>query len=70
MALPTGEEKMQRIAQTVYQDMDFAAESTSTATERLRGLATIFWGAPAAQGWARMMVLSGSTLSISASSLK
>lgn len=70
MPLTTGQQQVQRIAQAVYQDVDLTAEPASTSTERLLGLSTVFWAAPAAQGWARTTVLSGITLSISASSLK
>lgn len=70
MAMATCQQNMKRIAQAIYQDVDFGAEPTSAAAQRLRFRPTVFWAAPAAHGWARTMVLSGITLSISASSLK
>lgn len=70
MTLPGREQQMQRIAQGIYQEVDLGGESTATATQGLRCLPTVFWAAPAAAGWARTTVLSGSTLSMSASSLK
>ena len=70
VSVTTGQENVKRIAQGVYDYMNLGAESASTAPERLRLLAALFLGAPAAQGCARTTVLSGITLSISASSLK
>jgi len=67
VALTCGEAEAQRIAQALYRDMDFAGEATSAASEGL--LAMFFW-APAAHGWARIMVLSSMPCSMSGSSAK
>lgn len=70
VSVSAGEENVQWISQCVNDYVNLGAESAPTATERLRLLATLFWGAPAAHGCARTIVLSGMTLSMSASSLK
>ncbi len=70
MPLAARQEKPQWVAQGIYIGMDFGAESSPAASERLLGLTAFFWGAPAAQGWARTTVLSSSKFSISGSSTK
>lgn len=50
MPLAAGQQKSQRIAQAIYADVDFGAESAATPSERLRFLPTVFLGAPAAHG--------------------
>ena len=70
MTLPSGQEKPQRIAQSIYTGVDLGAKSAPTAPERLAFLSALFFDAPAAQGCARTMVLSSKTFSISGSSLK
>ncbi len=67
MALPSGQEKPQRVAQGIYAGMDLGAESAPAASERLACLPTAFFEAPAAQGCARTMVLSTQIFSISGS---
>lgn len=63
VALSSRQTQPQRVAQSIYRDMDFAAKATMTATQRLF---TVF-SAPAAQGCARTIVLSIMPFSISAS---
>lgn len=63
---PDGE----RVAQTIYYDVNLGAESATAPSERLGLLSAVFLAAPAAHGCARTTVLSGITLSMSASSLK
>ena len=70
MPLAARQKKAQRIAQGVYARMDFGAEPTSAAPERLGSLASFFWEAPAAPGWARTTVQSSMIFSISGSSTK
>ncbi len=70
MALAASQKEAQRIAQSVYAGVDFGAEPTSAASERLGGLASFFLEAPAAEGWARTTVLSSMIFSISGSSTK
>ena len=67
MALTSSQAKTQRISQSVYCDMDFGGKSTPAAPE---SLLTVFFLAPAAQGWARTTVLSIIPCSISGSSAK
>ncbi len=67
MALAASQKKTQWITQGVYAGVDFGAEPTSAASKRLGGLTSFFWEAPAAQGWARTMVLSSMIFSISGS---
>ena len=50
MPLAAGQQKAERIAQAIYADVDFGAESAATPSERLRCLPTVFLGAPAAHG--------------------
>lgn len=66
--LPSGQPESQRVAKSVYTNMDLCAEPTSTATESLRYLPSVFFEAPAAEGWARTTVLSMIRCSISGSS--
>lgn len=68
--LATGQEKTQWIAQSVYAGVDLGAEPAATASKRLGFLTTAFFRAPAAQGCARMTVLSSKILSISGSPAK
>lgn len=70
MSLTRREPDNQRVAQGIYHDVNLGAESAPAPSERLGRLSTVFWAAPAAQGCARTTVLSGITLSMSASSLK
>lgn len=65
VALPAGQEKAQRIAQRIYAGVDLGAEPAPAASECLTFLPTAFFDAPAAQGCARMMVLSSKIFSIS-----
>ena len=67
VALPSGKLEAQGVAQSVHADVDFGAEPTSATAQGLGLLAAPFLGAPAAQGWARMMVLSIIRCSISGS---
>ena len=60
----------QRVAQSIYQEVNLGAESAPAPSERLGLLSAVFLAAPAAHGCARTTVLSGITLSMSASSLK
>jgi hypothetical protein len=70
VTLPAGQGETQRVSQRVGTYMDFGAEPTSAASECLRFLSTVFFGAPAAQGWARTTVLSNIKFSMSGSSAK
>ena len=70
MSLTRCELDDERIAQSIYHDVNLGAESAPAPSERLGLLPTVFLVAPAAQGCARTTVLSGITLSRSASSLK
>ena len=70
MALAASQKKAQRIAQGIYAGVDFGAEPTSAAPERLGSLPSFFLEAPAAQGWARTTVLSSMMFSISGSLTK
>ncbi len=67
VALASRHAKTQGIPQSIYCDMDFGGKSASAASE---GLLAMFFSAPAAQGWARTMVLSIMPCSISGSLAK
>ena len=67
MTLTSGQCEPKRIAQSVRTYVDFGAESSSAASQCLAFLAAVFFGAPAAQGWARTIVLSISRFSMSGS---
>jgi hypothetical protein len=67
VALASSKPKAQGVAQSIYTDVDFGAEPAPAAAQRLGFLAPLFWGAPAAQEWARTMVLSRIRFSISGS---
>ena len=67
MALSAGQTQAQGIAQSINCNVNFAAKAAATAPQ---GLFSTFFGAPAAQGWARTMVLSIIPFSISGSSAK
>jgi hypothetical protein len=70
MALPRGELEAQGVAQSIHAHVDLGTEPASAASQGLRSLTTLFWEAPAAQGWARTMVLSIMRFSISGSWMK
>lgn len=70
MSLPSRQKKSQWITQSIYTRMDFRTEPTPTASQGLDCLSSSFFEAPAAHGWARTIVLSSSTFSISGSSAK
>ncbi len=70
MPLTSSQRKPKRIAQSIRAYVDFSTEATSAASECLAFLAAVFLGAPAAQGWARTIVLSTKRFSISGSSVK
>ena len=70
MPLATRQKKAQGIPEGVYAGMDFGAEPAPAAAEGLLGLPPFFWAAPAAQGWARITLLSRIRFSISGSSTK
>ena len=70
MPLAAGQKKAQWITQGIYTGMDFGAEPAAAAPESLCGLASVFFGDPAAQGCARTTVLSNRIFSISGSSAK
>jgi len=65
--LACGQAKTQRVPQPIHRHMDFGGEAASATPQ---GLLTVFFSAPAAQGWARIMVLSIMPCSISGSSAK
>jgi len=67
VALPSSQAQTQRVPQSIHRHVDFGGESASTASE---GLLAMFFSAPAAQGWARMIVLSIMPCSMSGSSAK
>ena len=67
MGLACRELELERITQSVHAHMDFAGEATAASAQALRPLATLFSGAPAAPGWARIMVLSSRRCSMSRS---
>lgn len=50
MALPTTQDKPQRVAQAIDAHMDLGAKAPSASAQSLGLLAPLFWGAPAAQG--------------------
>lgn len=50
--------KAQRVAERIDTDMDLGAEPAAAPSQRLGRMPTVFLGAPAAEGWARTMVLS------------
>lgn len=70
VALPSGQQQAQRIAQSIDTDVNFGADATTTRAYRVLRLAAVFFTAPAAHGWARTMVLSRIRCSISGSSAK
>jgi len=70
MPLTAGQGKAQRIPQGIHAHVDFGAEPASASSKCLDSLSTVFWGAPAAQGWARTTVLSSIRYSKSGSSMK
>ena len=70
MALPAGQSKPQWVSQCIDRHMDFGAEPAPAASECLGCLSAVFFDAPAAQGWARTMVLSINSDSMSGSSAK
>ena len=70
VTLSAGQQKAQRVAQSIYAGMDLRAESAPAASECLVFLPTVFFDAPAAQGCARKMVLSSKICSISGSLAK
>lgn len=70
MPMPAGQNKPQRIAQSIDNYVNFGGEATAAASQGLLRLTAFFFEAPAAQGWARIMVLSGIKFSISGSSAK
>lgn len=70
LLLTRREPDAQRVAQGIYYEVNLGAESATAPSERLGCLVAFFWAAPAAHGCARTTVLSGITLSMSASSLK
>ena len=65
VALPSGQAETQRVSQSIHRHMDLSGESTSAASE---SLLAVFFSAPAAQGWARTIVLSIMPCSMSGSS--
>ena len=67
MVLTRSQAETQWVTQSVYCNVDFSGKSTSTASKRLLA---VFFSAPAAQGWARTIVLSIMPCSISGSSTK
>ena len=67
VALPSSQAETQRVPQPIHRHMDFGGEAASAASE---GLLAMFFSAPAAQGWARIIVLSIMPCSISGSSEK
>jgi hypothetical protein len=70
VALPASQDEAQGVAERVYTYMDFGTETPSAASERLGSLPTVFFDAPAAQGWARTTVLSIMSDSMSGSLAK
>src|SRR6516165_3872280 len=56
MRLTTGQEERKRVAQRVDREMDFCAQPTFAAPDRL--IFAVFFWAPALCWWARTMVLS------------
>jgi hypothetical protein len=70
MPLTGGQDETQRVAQCIGAYMDFGTEPTPAPSKSLLCLSSVFWGAPAAQGWARTTVLSRIRCSMSGSSTK
>ena len=68
--LPSGQDESQGVAQAVHAHVNLGAEPAAAPAQGLGGLATLFGGAPAAQGCARTTVLSMIRYSRSASSQK
>ena len=68
--LSSSQDEAQGIAQTIHAHVDLGAEPAAAPAQGLGCLATLFGGAPAAQGWARTTVLSMMRYSISGSSAK
>ena len=68
--LSSSQDEAQGVAQTIHVHMDLGAEPTAAPSQGLGCLATLFGGAPAAQGWALTTVLSMLRYSISGSSGK
>ena len=56
--LPAGQDESQGVAQAVHAHVNLGAEPASAPAQGLGRLATLFGGAPAAQGCARTTVLS------------
>jgi hypothetical protein len=50
--LPWRQDETEWVAQSIYTDVDFGAEPTTTASQGLLSLTAVFFAAPAAQGWA------------------
>ena len=67
MSLSSSQSEPQWIAQSICTYVDFGAEPTSAASKGLTFLPAVFFGVPAAHGWARTIVLSTSRFSISGS---
>ena len=70
MPLASRQAKTQGVAQRIDTHVDFGAEPAPAATEGLFRLATVFFEAPAAQGWARITLLSRIRFSMSGSVTK
>ena len=70
MGLACREPELERVAQSVHAQVDLAGEATAASAQALRSLAPLLSGAPAAQGWARIMVLSSRRCSKSGSLAK
>ena len=68
--LPAGQYESQGVAQAVHAHVNLGAEPAAAPAQGLGCLATLFGGAPAAQGCARTTVLSMMRYSISGSSAK
>ena len=68
--LPSGQDESQGVAQAVHAHVNLGAEPAAAPAQGLGRLATLFGGAPAAQGCARTTVLSMIRYSRSASSQK
>ena len=69
-ALACRELELERVAQSVDAHVNFAAEATPASAQGPRPLAPLLRGAPAAQGWARITVLSSRRCSMSGSLAK
>ena len=65
--MPAGQDESQGVAQAVHAHVNLGAEPASAPAQGLGRLATVFGGAPAAQGCARTTVLSMIRYSRSAS---